>query len=720
MNLATYFKLSSYTMIATATLALTLAGGLHIVLAILFYLAMIVAWRLEGKFEKPKRQLSERTGLVIVLLSIPLFILDWYYQKSIGEPEGRLGVSALAHLIIFLAAVKLLQVKKNRDWVFLYLISFFSVLLAAGLSFSPVFLGSLTLYLLCGLATIIAFEIQKSKQSIAPSETRLLVPPDSRIFKNWSPRSRGNVEASRLPWVAGVLLVLIFTLAVPLFLVAPRSSASILSRGGGALTNFIGFSETVSLGEIGSLKKDNAVVMHVRIEGLRPGQDVRWRGVALDEFTGRGWKKSAVARNGTQTKSEKGLIPISTTQALDRLTAQTVFLEAIETPVLFAASRPVAIQSDFPSLWIDEESSVQRRRLGFGRVMYKALSDLTRPDVAVLRSDDQPYPALFQRYLQLPSSLDPRVGARTNAMIANAQARNRYDIAKAIESQLQQDYGYSLEMKASGPDPLSDFLFNVKAGHCEYFSTAMAVMLRTRGIAARVVNGFLPGEYNDAAGAYTVKQSDAHSWVEVYFPESRSWVTFDPTPLAGRIEPVSQGLTAQLGKYAAALELFWFQYVVGYDQKEQRSLATSLNSRLFALRHSMAQTALAVRDGLAASGRALILVPAAVAGMLLLLFVASRVRRFGWRRGLSIRAAQPVADQSGVVFFEKLMSLLARRGVQRESHLTPLEFAGSLDFQSALSVTRAYNRVRFGKQRLSAAELKEIEHTLNELEGEES
>jgi protein-glutamine gamma-glutamyltransferase len=713
MSLETYFRALSYAMIAAATLALALAGGLHIVLAILFFAAMAVAWKLEGT----KWQLSERTGLVIVLLSIPLFIVDWYYQKSIGEPDGRLGVSALAHLIIFLAAVKLLQIKKNRDWVFLYLISFFSILLAAGLSLSPVFLASLTLYLLFGLSTIIAFEIQKSKQSVAPSETRLLVPPDSRIFKNSSRRSKRNVEAIRLPWVAVVLLLLIFVLALPLFLIAPRSGASMLSRSGGGLTNLIGFSETVSLGEIGSLKKDDAVVMHVRLDELRPGQDLRWRGVALDEFNGRAWKKSAEARSGKEIKNDKGLIPISTTQALERLTAQTVFLESIESSVLFAASRPVAIRSDFSSLWVDGEGSVQRRRLGLGRLMYKALSDMTRPDLAVLRSDDQPDPASFERYKQLPARLDPRIEARTNAIVANAQARNRYDIAKAIESQLQLDYGYSLEMKAKGPDPLADFLFNVKVGHCEYFSTAMAVMLRTRGIAARVVNGFLPGEYNDAAGAYTVRQSDAHSWVEVYFPESRAWVTFDPTPLAGRTEPVSQGLTAQLGKYAAAFELFWFQYVVGYDQQEQRSLAASLNSQLFSLRHSLTRTVSNINNSVAANGRFLIMIGAAVVGVLLLLFIGDRVRRFGWRRGFSIKAAQASDAHSSVVFFEKLMSLLARRGMQRDSHLTPLEFAGSLDFQAALTITRAYNRVRFGGQKLSPAELREIERTLKELEG---
>src|SRR5688572_19119769 len=256
MSLEVYFRAFSYATVAVATLTLMLAGGLSVGLAALLLLFMAAAWVFEGT----RWQLSERTGLVIVLLSIPLFFLDWHYQKTIGEPAARIGVNALAHLIVFLAVVKLLQVKKDRDWVFLYLISFFEVLLAAGLSFSPVFLVSLTLYLLCGLSTIIAFEIQKSRRAIAPSETRLLVPPDSRIFKNSAGRrGKGNAEANRLPFVALVLLLLIVVLAVPLFLIAPRSGAAALIRSGGGLTNFIGFSDTVNLGEIGSLKRDNAL-----------------------------------------------------------------------------------------------------------------------------------------------------------------------------------------------------------------------------------------------------------------------------------------------------------------------------------------------------------------------------------------------------------------------------------------------------------------------------
>jgi protein-glutamine gamma-glutamyltransferase len=718
MSLEVYFRGFSYATVAVATLTLMLAGGLSVGLGSVVLVFMVVAWSFEGT----RWQLSERTGLIVVLLSIPLFFLDWHYQKTIGEPAARVGVNALAHLIVFLAVVKLLQVKKDRDWVFLYLISFFEVLLAAGLSVSPVFLASLTVYLLCGLSTILAFEIQKSKRAIAPSETHLLVPPDSRIFKNSvRRRGKGNAEAQRLPIVALGLLLLIIVLAVPLFLVAPRSGAGALIRGGAGLTNVIGFSDSVTLGEIGILKRDNAVVMRVRTDDQETGRQLRWRGVALDEFNLKSWKKSKELRQSEKPADGNGplfRIATVTSEALNRLTTQTVFLEPIESPVLFAAYRPIAIQGNFPYIRFDAEGSVQTRRRESERVMYKARSDMTEPDPTVLRSDARSDPASFERYRQLPALLDPRIKTLANTMVANARAQNRYDEAKAIESHLQQDYGYSLEMKASGPDPLADFLFNVKTGHCEYFSTAMAVMLRTRGIPARVVNGFLAGEYNDAADAYTVRQSDAHSWVEVYFPETASWITFDPTPMAGRTEPVSTGLAAQAGKYAEALELIWFQYVVGYDKQEQRSLATSLQSGLIDFRRSLALIVAAIRRTLSSQTKVLTLVVLGFAGGLLVVFIARRVRRFGWRRGLRIRTGPEVAPPSTVVFYERLTALLARRGVRRDSHLTPLEFAGRLDFQPALAITQAYNRVRFGRQPLAPAELREIEETLRKLEGE--
>jgi protein-glutamine gamma-glutamyltransferase len=713
VNLKTYFQLFSYITIAVAGLALLLAGGVSLPLALVFWLALVLAWKLEGT----KRQLSERSVLIIVVLSVPLFFLDWKYQQTVGEVAGRMGVTALAHLIIFLSIVKLLQLKRDRDWVFLYLISFFEVLLAAGLDFSPVFLGTLSLYLLSSLSAIIAFEIQKSKRTLATAETRLLVPPDSRIFKNSRRTSRSrNPEAYRLPVVAFVLLALIFVLALPLFLVVPRSGAAMLARSGGGLNNLVGFSDTVNLGEIGELKRDNAIVMHVRVEGPASISAPRWRGVALDEYTGRGWRKSAAARMSNEKKSYTGFFQLGTVEAGHQLSIQTVFLEPNESPVLFAAPRLVAVQGDFPSVRVDAEGAMQARRHEFDRILYKALSDMREPDAARLRADNRNDPAAVSRYLQLPDSMDPRIDGLANAIVVNEPARNRYDEAKAIETYLQREFGYTLTMKASGPDPLSDFLFNVKAGHCEYFSTAMAVMLRTRNIPARVVNGFLPGEYNEAAGAYTVRQSDAHSWVEVYFPETQSWVTFDPTPSAGRKEPVSSGIVAQLGKYAEAFELMWFQYVVGYDKQEQRSLATSLQNRLFYLRRALANASTGLQKFSAANLGSVAFVFVSVGLLFVVAVIAWRVRRFGWRLALSSRRSKLRQEESAIEFYQRLLKVLARQGAKRESATTPLEFAASLKLQPALSITNAYNRVRFGGEKLTAAEIKDVEQALRNLE----
>ncbi len=314
MTFNTYFRASSYAMIAVAMLALLLAGGMNLVMAVSFALVMIGAWNLEGT----KWQLSERLGLIVVLLSLPLFYLDWKFLGLYPDlnplppagPHKTAGVSALAHLILFLSAIKLLQVKSDRDYVFLYLISFFEVLLAAGLSLSPVFLASLSVYLICGLSTVIAFEIHKARRNLKPAETRLLVPPDSTIFRRLARHGvrRRNIEVRRLPLTTGVLLTLIFTLALPLFFIAPRAGSASFTRGGAGLTNLIGFSESVTLGEIGTLKQNNDVVMRVRLEdSLPPGLQLKWRGVALDEFTGRAWRKSLEARRSAQIGNERGV-----------------------------------------------------------------------------------------------------------------------------------------------------------------------------------------------------------------------------------------------------------------------------------------------------------------------------------------------------------------------------------------------------------------------------
>jgi transglutaminase-like putative cysteine protease len=723
MAFSTYFRLTSYATIAAAALALVVAGGVGVWLAAAFAGVMLAAWKLEDT----RWQLTERLALIVILASLPFFYFDWrvlapYLQIEFLEAGRRASVevTVLAHMILFLSAVKVLQRKADRDWFFLYLISFFEVLLAAGLSVSPAFVATLTLYLLFALSTVVAFEIQKARRKVTPTQTRLLVPPDPTLFRKlpmrlWRRRYR---ETRRLPFVSLGLLFLIIVLALPFFLIAPRTASSALKRGGGGLAGFIGFSDNVTLGEIGRLKGNDEIFMHVRVENSNAGPvaGLRWRGVALDQFTGRAWKKSVVAERFERKESERGFFQLGTTEDVQRLTTQTFFLEPVDTPVLFGAPRVVAVQGRLPFVRVDSEGSIQTRSHDQERVVYKVYSDTTEPVANVLRADTMQYYAPAARYLELPGNLDPRIPALARDVVERKGARNGYDEARAIEAYLRDSYGYTLDLKAGGPDPLSDFLFRVRAGHCEYFATALAVMLRTRGIASRVVNGFLPGEYNEAAEAYTVRQSDAHSWVEAYFPQTKSWVTFDPTPPAGRIAKTRTGLAGQLSKYSEALELMWFQYVVGYDKQEQHSLATSLRKELSDFRRGSAVRWEQARSAFPALMSFVLPGILAFGVVFIAVVLTGRVRRLGWRHGLKVWSGASGAESSRVDFYRRLVAALAKQGIKREPHQTPLEFASRVGLNEASAITKAYNRVRYGEEKLSAAERKQIDALLSSLE----
>ena len=721
-------------MVACGTLALAASNGLSVALASAFGVVLILAWKLEGT----RWQLSERVGLIVVLVSLPLFYLDWQLLSG-SETRDRVGVSALAHLILFLSTVKLLQVKADRDWVFLYLISFFEVLLAAGLSISPLFLLTLSLYLMFALCAVLAFEIRKMRRSISSVETRLLVAPDSTLFRRLTKRGKTarHNEARRLPLVSFLLLLLIFGLAVPLFLIVPRTGSTALARAGAGGTGYVGFSDKVTLGDVGRLQQSDRVVMRVRVEEAQgtPRRSLLWRGVALDFFNGRSWQRTGRRPSFEQSGSERSIFQLGTTEGLHKLTTQTFYIEPIDTPVLFAAPRVVAVQGALPFLRRDMEGALSTQPHYQERITYKVYSDTEEPDVETLRQapldDVQVFPAGVARYLQLPDRIDARIPRLARKVIADVGARNQYDAARALEQHLQNDYGYTLDLNIGGGDPLADFLFKVREGHCEYFSTAMTVMLRTQGIPARVVNGFRMGQYNDTAGIYTVTQRDAHSWVEVYFPATDSWVTFDPTPMAGRPVRERAGLTGQLGKYAEALEVLWMQYVVGYDNQEQRSLAKSVSNSFYELRNWLVVKFEGLKetmsegfgwlggdggDGEISYARMAMLILPLFLIIFGLVVLVRRIRRLGFWQ--SFKRHRVEGEKASVIdFYERMSKALSARGLSRAAGETPLEFAATTGIPEVINITRAYNRVRFGEQNLSQTESSQIENWLRRMEG---
>ncbi|MFN0279863.1 MAG: DUF3488 and DUF4129 domain-containing transglutaminase family protein [Pyrinomonadaceae bacterium] len=724
MNFEKFFRLVSYLGVFCGFLSLWVSGTFGIVSTALFFAVMIAAWRLEGS----RWQISEKLGTALIVLALPAFALAWKFHL-ITFTSGETAVAGvLARMILSLAAVKLLQKKSDRDWIFLYLMSFFEVLLAAGLSISPLYLGVFITYLLVMVCAVIAFEIRKTSRAV-----EMKISGEMQHEKDPSSESKTALPVRRLPSAAVALIVFIIAIALPLFFILPRVGGA--GFGGSQLgrSTSSGFSDTVKLGGFGRINQNDEVVMRVKLEGDSDDDaGLYFRGVALDTFDNKSWSKS---KNGAKIPFEKNdgeLIQVDFTVSMEKRLMQTIYLEPLDTPVLFAMPRAVAVQGNFPRIYKDAYGALSFERK-YERISYKVLSDRGLPSAEDLRADDQPYNADLRNYRELPPNLDPRTADLTQTIAASA--KNRYDKAVAVESYLQNNFGYTLEQKASGSEPLADFLFNVREGHCEYFATAMAVMLRTQGIATRIVNGFQGGDYNDAAGMTIIRQRNAHAWVEVYFPSENTWMKFDPTPVAG--QPSSSpttGVAATFNKYLEALETFWIQHFVAYDDQEQRSLARSVRdgfvgyqAKLSSYLNTAQNSVLAwwsdvrgdhgLRNSVAAIGYGVAYIAAALVGISLIFWLYRKIVRLEiwqklWNRFFKKRHA------SAVEFYSRMQRLLAERGLKRESHQTPLEFAFASGMPEVVSITERYNRVRFGEKDLSSDEAIEIESWLQRLKGE--
>jgi hypothetical protein len=341
---------------------------------------------------------------------------------------------------------------------------------------------------------------------------------------------------------------------------------------------------------------------------------------------------------------------------------------------------------------------------------YEARSVVPAPPAAALRATGMDYSeSMRETYLQLPK-LDPRIPELAKQIMVRAD--NPYDKARAMEIYLRVHYGYTLDLSGSPPpDPLAYFLFDKRAGHCEYFASAMTVMLRSAGIPARIVNGFLTGEYNDVGGDFIVRASDAHSWVEVFFP-TYGWLTFDPTPAA---EEVAPGSFAQFARYWDWFQLQWNEWIINYDFMHQITLAQNLQrvSRDWTeqLRRKFADARREATDQLEAwQARALhtaAFLPTSFAIIsalcIFVILLQPKVReRLMTLWHLRIVTASAMTPHLATIQYNEMLRLLSRRGIRKSPGQTPLEFASSLPdgnlAEPVQELTTMYHEARFGGQ----------------------
>jgi len=743
MTFDRFFHLASYGLIGTSFFALVATRQLHPLSIALFLAVLGVAWLIDHGVIKWALSRGLANGLVFAW--IPVVIIEWRFL-------GLSPVQVIIHFILLAGALKLLQRKRTGDWLWLYLVSFGQLLLAVGMVAESSFLLVLVAYLMMAILTLIAFEIRRSKAAFVARAGPARAGPMRyrRIVRRGTGRSLEPRWRS-LGSLATLLLVAIFGLAVPIFLTMPRLSRQAPRGGILAAEALSGFSEQVRLGEVAQIKLNPEVVMRVRVRfpGREAAQRLSWRGVTLDHYDGQTWSHTG-GRTLALRKTENAYA-IDARFAPQGVTEQRFFLEPLTVQTVFAAPRTMFVlgvnwlfRDNADGLWTEPHPT--------RKLEYRVYSDTQRPTPEQLRADEEPEnspslavsltPDQRRRYLQLPQEHDPRIPALARQVVRGATTR--YDKATRLERHLRNSYGYTLDLtREEAGDPVADFLFHVRRGHCEYFASAMVLLLRSVGIPSRLVNGFQMGEYNSSADFYTVRQSDAHSWVEVHFPQA-GWVAFDPTPPAG-LSQYGDGWQASLRRWRETIEMAWMEHVIGFDTNHQLTLAAGIRRWLTTnheetlgwwgerssdwlewwenwrehkpgpARAAGGEVRDARRAGPSRTGWSRW---ALFWGSLALALLGGIGLFRGWRAGQGWRLGRRLRTDpstAALQFYREMLQLLRRRGYSRAPHQTPREFAEQVGLPEVVQLTALYHRTRFGHHPLTEAEARQVRTLLDAL-----
>jgi transglutaminase-like putative cysteine protease len=657
--------------------------------------------------------LANRYWLGGLVLYLPVYALD-------GLVFSGSFLDASLHLVVLAGLAKLFAPPSAQDDLLLGLLGFLEMLTAALLTDSGTFLLLLIFFLILLVAALVAREVVQAEAG-------------GSMGRSAPPKVRASLFRFSLGLSGAVALC-----TAAIFLLLPRTTVAAWGSRAGA-RGLSGFSDDVRLGALASVQRSDRPVMHIRIGAADPPltpaalQQLYWRGRGLTTFDGQRWYDTD-APSLFATRGGRLVVARPQIGGRARVVRYRVTLEPMNSPVLFFPSRLLWADTHFPVLaWERRTATLSGLGRNFAGASYAGASDLSRPSAAALRAAPSPSARLL-RYaladdLELPDGLDPRIPALARHIVEHAPTDN-WDRMQALMAYLQSHYQYTLDDLPQGPDPLSSFLFDQQSGDCEYFASALAVLARTLAIPTRLVNGFTMGTYNPLTGEYVVRGSDAHTWVEAYFPvrlhtgrdferEPRGeWVRFDPTPAA----TAAAGGWTSPGMLMDALSSAWQRWVVSYDWWRQARLAGQMQLRLGAdLAHVWGTLAM----GAGIAWRAMARAPAprgrrtqwpalvaAGVGFALLLLAAAGLRRRRHRRmaaGVETRVAIRRAQRA----YRRFQRALRRAGVARAPAQTGDELVvvlasarpGSPLAAAARDFVNAYQAVRFGASAAAASQL---------------
>jgi hypothetical protein len=434
---------------------------------------------------------------VIGLVYIPVVYVD--FRSLTGDQIMR----PLLHIVGFALIVKLFALHRERDKWHVLLGTFFLFLAAMGTSVHPAVLAYMAIFLTLVTVTLMRFAAYHFLTEFRQSASVL-----------------SDVSMRRF-LVVGVLVTML--VAAVLFPVLPRVGTPFIVAGagtGGQRVQSSGFANVMTLDGIGRIRTNEEVALRVRYESPPPaGHEMRFKGATYDLFQGINWLGAELQPE----RLERGNFNFFHLRRGEPQSWVSIWKEPMGVRNLFLPDEALAIDSDLNSLAIDVGGAVFARQQARTAVEYRVSLGLHDDSTASPPADETP--TLDQ------AGISPAMTAFAAQVMGEGSVKER---TKRLEQHLVEEFEYTLELLGRGGDnPIESFLFEDQRGHCEYFASAMVLLLRSQGIPARLITGFLGAEFNAIEDYYVVRQSNAHAWVEAFVP-GEGWLVFEPTPPSGR------------------------------------------------------------------------------------------------------------------------------------------------------------------------------------------